>query len=58
MSKKTEEIKVRVEPLKKLALEQIAQDEDLKLSDIVRRALGEFLTKKKTGQPPTDYVHA
>lgn len=46
MSLKTEEIKVRVEPLKKLALVQIADSEDLDLSDIVRRALGEFIEKK------------
>ena len=56
--KKTEEIKVRVEPIKKYALEQIAAAEDLQLSDIVRRALGEFLDKQRTAsQSPVAYAH-
>lgn len=40
---KSEEIKVRVEPFLKLSFEQIADREHLDLSDIVRRALREWL---------------
>ena len=43
---KTEEIKVRVEPFLKLSFEQIADREHLDLSDIVRRALREWLEKR------------
>ena len=43
---KTEEIKVRVEPLNKLALSQIAAEESLDLSDIVRKALREFISRR------------
>lgn len=42
---KTEEIKVRVEPFLKLSFEQIADREHLDTSDIVRRALREWLEK-------------
>jgi hypothetical protein len=42
---KTEEIKVRVEPLSKSALIQIAAEEQLDLSDIVRRALNDMIRK-------------
>lgn len=47
---KSEEIKVRVEPIKKLALEQIADSEGLQLSDIVRRAINELLDRQTTRQ--------
>jgi hypothetical protein len=53
MQKFTEEIKVRVEPIKKLALQQVADAEELELSDIVRRALGEFLDKRVAVKSPS-----
>jgi len=43
---KTEEIKVRVEPITKATLNQLAQQECLDLSDIVRRALRDFIAAK------------
>lgn len=43
MDKLTEEIKVRIDPLKKCALQQIADEEQLTISDIARRALREFI---------------
>lgn len=45
---KSEEIKVRVEPLSKLALLQIAQEEALDLSDIVRKAIRQFVAQRQT----------
>ena len=42
---KTEEIKVRLEPSKKRALEEIAQREQLDLSDIARRAFKELIER-------------
>jgi hypothetical protein len=58
MGKKTEEIKCRVEPAKKLALEDVARAEDLHLSDIVRRACTEFLAKQQgNAGRPEDYAH-
>lgn len=45
-STKTEDIKVRVDPLTRHTFEQIAQQEQLDLSDIVRRALREFIQRK------------
>lgn len=47
---KSEEIKVRVEPSKKLALEEIAQRDGLDLSDIVRRALTEMINRRTSGE--------
>jgi antitoxin component of RelBE/YafQ-DinJ toxin-antitoxin module len=44
---KTEEIKVRVDPLSKSALIQIATEEQLDLSDIVRRALNDMIRKSQ-----------
>lgn len=54
MSRKAEEIKVRVEPSKKLALEEMAERDNVPLSHLVRRALGEFISKeinKRNDQP-------
>jgi len=42
---KTEEIKVRVDPLSKSALVQIATEEDVDLSDIVRRAFRNLISE-------------
>ena len=42
---KTEEIKVRIDPLSKRALEQIAQSEGLDLSDIARRAFRDLISR-------------
>lgn len=47
---KTEEIKVRVEPLTKHVLLQIAKQEQLDLSDIARRAFSDFVNKRQTTQ--------
>lgn len=46
--KKSEDIKVRVEPLDKRALQAIADREALDLSDIVRRAIAQFLQRVQT----------
>lgn len=45
--KMTEEIKVRVEPLAKHSLEQMARAEQLQLSDMVRRAIREYIAKRQ-----------
>jgi predicted transcriptional regulator len=50
MPKLTDEIKVRVDPLRKLQLQQVAEEEERELSDIVRRALGDFLDKRAATQ--------
>lgn len=42
---KTEDIKVRVDPLSKRVLTQIAVEDDLSLSDIIRRAINELISK-------------
>lgn len=44
---KSEEIKVRVEPRMKIKLEDIAEREQLDLSDIVRRSLNELLRREE-----------
>ena len=44
---KTEAIKIRVEPLSKLALVQIATEESLDVSDIVRKAIREFINRRQ-----------
>jgi hypothetical protein len=49
--RKSEGIKVRVEPLSKLALTQIAQRESLDLSDVVRKAIREYINKYQTAVP-------
>lgn len=46
MAKKTADIKVRVDPLTKTLLAQIAERELLDLSDVVRHALQDFVRKK------------
>jgi len=46
MKRKTEEVNVRVEPMTRHSLEQIAERERLDLSDIVRRALHEHIERK------------
>jgi uncharacterized protein (DUF1778 family) len=54
MTRKTEAIRVRLEPVDKHLLAQIATEHHLDLSDIVRRAIREFLAKSLA---PTS-VHA
>jgi hypothetical protein len=44
--RKSEEVKARVEPLTRLGLEEIARNEHLDLSDIVRRALREYMERR------------
>lgn len=46
MQKKTAAIKVRVDPVTKSILIQIAENELLDLSDVVRHALKDFVRKK------------
>lgn len=59
-SRKTEEIKIRVEPLDKAALQQIADREhDGELSVVARFALKDFLFKKQNERPqPSLYARA
>jgi hypothetical protein len=54
---KTEEIKVRVEPLTKLAALQVAREEQLDLSDIMRRALQEYLRRRQSPLQPIAQTH-
>lgn len=58
MPKKTEEIKVRVEPLNKLALLEIAERQQLDLSDVVRRALREYVQDHNNHDRQREHVHA
>lgn len=61
MPKKTEEIKVRVEPLIKLSLQQIADENVADLSDVARLAFREFLMRKRGQSQPQsqpNYVNA
>ena len=44
---KTEEIKVRVDALSKKALEQLARQEDLSVSSLMRRAMRELIRKSQ-----------
>lgn len=46
MSAKSEEIKFRCEPLDKKSLLQIAEDEDLELSVILRRAVKDYIARQ------------
>jgi predicted transcriptional regulator len=46
VTKQTEDIKVRVDRFSKLALEHLAETEQLALSDIVRRALKQFIERE------------
>ena len=55
--RKTEEIKVRVEPLTKLKCLQIADEEQLDLSDIIRRALFEYVHRRQK-HTSAHYGHA
>lgn len=48
--RKSAEIKIRVEPLTRNALEQLATLRQLDLSDIVRQALREHLTRENRVQ--------
>ena len=57
MPKKSEDIKVRVDALTKRALVQIAEEELLELSDIVRRALYDFVAKKSKSTESTARVY-
>lgn len=50
MPKKSEDIKVRVDPLTKVALREIAERETLELSDVVRHALRDFVRQKSQQQ--------
>lgn len=50
MQKKTAAIKVRVDPITKSVLVQIAENELLDLSDVVRHALKDFVHKKTSGR--------
>lgn len=56
---KSEDIKVRVDPLTKSVLVQIADAELLDLSDVVRRALHDFVQKKTRveKEPQPQYAH-
>jgi antitoxin component of RelBE/YafQ-DinJ toxin-antitoxin module len=57
--KKTEEIKIRVEPLTKLVLLEIAEREGLDLSDVVRRGLRKYVQEDKTVKHHSpEYAHA
>jgi hypothetical protein len=53
---KTEEIKARVEPLTKHSLQAIAAQERLDVSDIVRRALREFIERHTQRTAPNGYT--
>lgn len=53
---KTEEIKARVEPLTKHSLQEIAAQERLDVSDIVRRALREFIERQTQRTAPNGYT--
>lgn len=55
-SAKTEEIKARVEPLTKHSLQAIAAQERLDVSDIVRRALREFIERHTQRTAPHGYT--
>jgi len=58
MVAKSEEIKIRVEPMSKLALMQIAGEECLDLSDIVRKALREFISRRSQANHSTQRCNA
>jgi hypothetical protein len=55
MAKKTTAINVRVEQPEKEALEGIAAQEELELSDIVRRALRRFIAQQQPHRAPANY---
>lgn len=50
MQKKTADIKVRVDALTKTVLIQIAEEDLLDLSDVVRHALKDFVQKRTAPQ--------
>lgn len=50
--KKSEDIKARVDPWTKANLQHLASLENLDLSDLVRRALREFIDRRGTQQRP------
>lgn len=51
---KTQQIKARIEPRTRSSLEQLARREHLDLSDIVRRALQEFIARHQLTQGRAD----